>query len=517
MRSAPAPQIEGLTFVRILGSGGFADVFLYDQANPARKVAVKVLRETGLSHSAVQSFAAEANAMARLEHPYIVPVYATGTTKDHRPFIVMMYYPKPSLAERARAERFAVAETLRLGIQLGSAIETAHRAGLLHRDIKPANVLTSAYDKPGLADFGIAGQMSEVDDKDLGVSVPWSPPETLYATAPGTVRSDVYSLAATLWHLLVGRSPFEVPGGDNSPFAIMKRVRDNPVPPTGRADAPASLDRLLQAAMGKEAGLRPASALEFIGALQAIEQELRLPRTQLELAAESVDRHTAGGRIPEDRTQVKPRVVVSPVSSPALPSTGPGVTPGSAAAAPGGEASEARRGGARPTPIGGFAEEVQGATVLRGAPGGEAAPELALEREPPRRWWIGALAALLLVAVIGVGAALASGQQPTRAAPAVTLTEEPPAVGDVALPPGTLTITPVRSRRTVTFRWTYPNPLDGDVFEWRIAGASGAPTTTDQATAVIASADGGKVCIEVKVFRSDGGYAPPSWTSKCAD
>lgn len=89
------PDIVGLSFVRKLGRGGYADVFLYDQATPQRKVAVKVLRETGLSTATIQRFTAEANAMARLEHPYIVPVYTTGTTVDHRPYLAMMYYPRP--------------------------------------------------------------------------------------------------------------------------------------------------------------------------------------------------------------------------------------------------------------------------------------------------------------------------------------------------------------------------------------------------------------------------------------
>jgi serine/threonine protein kinase len=83
-------------------------------------------------------FVAEANAMAQLEHPFIVRVYSTGTTADHRPYIVMSYYPNGSLAARVRRELFSVAEALQVGIQIGAAVETAHRARILHRDIKPA-------------------------------------------------------------------------------------------------------------------------------------------------------------------------------------------------------------------------------------------------------------------------------------------------------------------------------------------------------------------------------------------
>jgi hypothetical protein len=192
----------------------------------------------------------------------------------------MKYYPPPNLGKRAATERFTVAEVLRTGIQISSAVETAHRAGILHRDIKPANILVSQYGEPGLADFGIAGKAADVDlDEDLGISIPWSPPEVLSGASNGTVASDVYSLAATLWHLLVGRSPYELPGGDNTPRALMGRVLRSATPATGRADVPASLERLLKQAMSKQPEQRPASALEFAQSLQGVEQGLRFPKT----------------------------------------------------------------------------------------------------------------------------------------------------------------------------------------------------------------------------------------------
>lgn len=503
------PDIAGLKFLGKLGSGGYADVFLYDQATPQRKVAVKVLRETGLSAAAIQRFTAEANAMAQLEHPYIVGVYATGTTLDHRPYIAMMYYPRESLAERARSERFSVAETLQLGIQLGSAVETAHRAGLLHRDIKPANVLTSAYGRPGLTDFGIAGQMSDKDDEDVGVSVPWSPPETLYATAPATVRSDVYSLAATLWQLLVGRSPFEIPGGDNSPFALMRRIRDVPPPPTGRADVPASLDRLLVAAMGKEATLRPASALELVGALQAIEQELRLPRTPLELASENV---VASPRLQlgSDRTQVRAPQVVS--ASDGLPQVKPGPVSFAPQDATG---PDTRRSADRLEPIGGYDEGVEGETVLRGAQVAKAEAPASPEQGSARRVGLIGLAVAVLLVVGGVIWALSSmpaASTGAQTAPPVTVSADPPVVGQQLPPPGKPVITCKTASAAVVCTWTYLNPAPKDQFEWRIVGTTQV-NPTDQPRAVISNATSG--CVEVKVFRYDGSYAPPEWTRGC--
>ena len=160
-----APKIPGLVFVQPLGSGGYADVFLYEQQSPRMPVAVKVLKSEGLTDALRQQFVEEADTMAALgDHPYIVQVFRSGTSDDGRPYLVMKYYPPPNLAMRARAERFSVEDVLRTGIQLASAVETAHRAHIMHRDIKPANVLVSAYGAPGLTDFGIAGRGAREGD-----------------------------------------------------------------------------------------------------------------------------------------------------------------------------------------------------------------------------------------------------------------------------------------------------------------------------------------------------------------
>ncbi|WP_083542472.1 serine/threonine-protein kinase [Kribbia dieselivorans] len=284
MNTAAAPEIPGLEYIQPLGSGGYADVYLYQQQMPRMRVAVKVLRQEGLTPALRQQFVHEADLMAQLmDHPYIVQVFQAGQAADGRPFLVMKYYPPPNLAQRSRQSRFTVEEVLRTGVQLASAVETAHRAGIIHRDIKPANVLVSQYGAPGLTDFGIAGRGASLDepDDDVGVSVPWAPPEVLFGHSNGDRTSDVYSLAATLWQLLVGRSPFEVPGGDNSATALMPRIRSNPPPSTGRADVPVALERLLAQAMAKEPGQRPQTALELARGLQHIELEHRYPRTQI--------------------------------------------------------------------------------------------------------------------------------------------------------------------------------------------------------------------------------------------
>ena len=172
------PELPGLLYIAPLGSGGYSDVYLYEQQMPRMKVAVKVLSGHGLSEHAKQRFAAEANAMAQLaDHPHIVQVFRADLSPDGRPFLVMKYYPQPNLAQRARGERFSVPDVLRIGIQIASAVEAAHRIGILHRDIKPANVLTGQYGTLGLTDFGIAATKAEAAaGQSDGVSIPWAAP-----------------------------------------------------------------------------------------------------------------------------------------------------------------------------------------------------------------------------------------------------------------------------------------------------------------------------------------------------
>ena len=170
----------------------------------------------------------------------------------------MRYCPPPDLGQRVQVKPMSVSEAVATGIKLASAIETAHRSGILHRDIKPSNVLVTTYSEPALTDFGIAGTLHDVEaDTDVRISYPWSPPELLDGRSNGSVASDVYSLGATIWNLLVGRSPFSIPNGDNSSRALTARILHSSPPRTQRPDVPPALDLLLQQCLAKEPEHRP--------------------------------------------------------------------------------------------------------------------------------------------------------------------------------------------------------------------------------------------------------------------
>jgi len=314
------PQLAGFRFERLLGSGGYSDVFLYQQEMPRRPVAIKVLLTDRLDQRALGQVGDEANAMAAVStHPYIVTIFHAELTGAANPFLVMEFYPRPNYSVRARTEQLSVAEVLRTGIQVASAVETAHRVGIIHRDIKPANILTSEYGRPGLTDFGIAGLSDGSTDPAEGLSVPWSPPEVITGDSGGDVHSDVYSLGATVYTLLAGRSPYEVTGGSNKTLDLLERIQRADLPPTGRADVPPALERLLRHAMARRPEDRPASAADLARALQDVEVQQQFPMTALEVRDEggSPSRSRVASD-DEDGTRLKsPTVIQSqqPVSS----------------------------------------------------------------------------------------------------------------------------------------------------------------------------------------------------------
>jgi serine/threonine protein kinase len=298
------PVLPGFSHVHVLGSGGFADVFLYEQNMPRRQVAVKVMLSEVVNDQVRQMFQAEANLMAQLSaHPSILTVYQASVSADGRPYLVMELCSS-ALSARYRSERIPVPEVLRIAVKIGSAIETAHRAGVLHRDIKPSNILMTAYGHPVLADFGIAATVAESKDQEtVGMSIPWSAPEVLMDETPGSVQSEVWALAATVYSLLAGRSPFEIPGDSNKSTDLISRINRGKPQPIARADVPANLEKLLANAMSRNPKNRPATVLELVRSFQAIETELGVPQTQIEVAMDDWALATVSDL--EDRTRVR--------------------------------------------------------------------------------------------------------------------------------------------------------------------------------------------------------------------
>lgn len=285
--SAP-PILPGLAYIRPLGSGGFADVFLYEQDMPRRDVAVKVMPSDVRDPELRRMFNAEADVLARLSaHPSIVTVYQASISADGRPYIVMEYCPG-SLAQRYRVERIPVEEVLATGVRMASALESAHRAGLIHRDVKPSNILITTFGTPVLADFGISSSLLRSSaEQVLAMSIPWSAPEVIAEETSGTVASEVWSLGATVYSLLAGHSPFERrERGQNTKELLRKRIARATYVGIARADVPDSLQRVLATAMSRDPAQRHPSARAFAEALREVQTELGLAATPIEVPGE---------------------------------------------------------------------------------------------------------------------------------------------------------------------------------------------------------------------------------------
>ncbi|WP_298870985.1 serine/threonine-protein kinase [uncultured Microbacterium sp.] len=281
------PILPGLAYIRPLGSGGFADVFLYGQDMPRRDVAVKVLPSDVRDTDLLRMFNAEADVLAHLSaHPSIVTVYQAGISADGRPYIVMEFCPG-SLAQRFRVERMPVAEVLSIGVRMAGALESAHHAGLIHRDVKPSNILVTTFGAPVLADFGISSSLvRQGADEMLAMSVPWSAPEVVAEQTAGTVASEVWSLGATVYSLLAGHSPFERrEKGQNSREQLRRRIARASYTAISRSDVPESVQAVLAKAMARDPAQRYASARAFGEALQGVQAEMGVPATPLEVPA----------------------------------------------------------------------------------------------------------------------------------------------------------------------------------------------------------------------------------------
>lgn len=456
------PVLPGFSHVHILGTGGFADVYLYEQNMPRRQVAVKVMLSEIVNDDVRQMFQAEANLMAKLStHPSILTVYQAGVASDGRPYIVMELC-SPALNERYRRERIPVSEVLRIAVRIGSAIETAHRDGVLHRDIKPSNVLLTAYGHPVLADFGIASTLSESGQLDaVGMSIPWSAPEVLLDETAGTISSEVWSLAATVYSLLAGRSPFELADAPNTPAELIGRITRGRPQAIGREDVPASLEKLLRRGMARKPQDRPASVVELVRGFQAIEVELGLAQTPLEVAVDEWAIATVGDL--EERTRIRPHASAIVPQNPRrrrrrIPQLNPMATLESGPSPASASTAKGRRG--------------RGMNALI--------------------WSL--VASAVLVVTLGVLATYVLIQSGLGNIPRVT---------DI--------IASIDSQ-TVTFTWDDPGLAAGDSYQISTPSQSTESIQQSPSFAVVAE-DGERVCITVTVNRQ-GRTGPPS-AEKC--
>lgn len=256
----------------VLGEGGRKRVYLAQDTQLRREVAVAICKSDGLDPTALTRARREAEAMARLsDHPNVVPIYDIGAEDDL--YLVTQYMPGGDLEGRLAAtegRRLPIADAVRIGIEIARALEYAHAHRIVHRDVKPGNVWLGPDGTAKLGDFGLAMALDRqgltAEGAMVGTVAYMSPEQALGRAA--TPRSDVYSLGALMYELLCGVPPF---GGEDAAVVISQHATRAPVRPTWhRGDVPRALENLVLRLLAKSPEERPKSATEVREGLEAI-------------------------------------------------------------------------------------------------------------------------------------------------------------------------------------------------------------------------------------------------------
>ncbi len=215
-------RIGPCRIVRSLGHGGMGEVYLAEQEEPVRRrVALKLIKLGLDTRQVVARFEAERQALAMMNHPNIAQVFDAGATESGRPYFIMEYVEGSPITTRCDDARLGIRERLRLFVQVCEGVQHAHQKGIIHRDLKPSNILVASVDGrlvPKIIDFGIAratdrSAFESAAFTELGQ--PIGTPEYMSPEQAGKVdedvdtRTDVYSLGALLYELLVGCQPFD--------------------------------------------------------------------------------------------------------------------------------------------------------------------------------------------------------------------------------------------------------------------------------------------------------------------
>jgi serine/threonine-protein kinase len=311
-------KIPGYQLIEKLGKGAMATVYKARQVSLDRIVAVKVLpKKLSENPEFVERFYKEGKAAARLSHNNIVQAIDVASTPDDYHFFVMEYVEGKTLYDLMQpppvgdGHHFSEAEALDITIQMADALAHAHQRGLIHRDVKPKNILLTPQGVAKLTDLGLARAM---DDKEAAVSEAGKAYGTPYYISPEQVRGDVdidfradiYSLGATMYHMVTGRPPFE---GDTPSAVMHKHLKQPLVPPDHLNTAlSAGIGEIIEVAMAKNREDRYASTedmLEDLRAVAAGEPPIHARRNvdadslmKLEENARTIDIDPAGANLP---------------------------------------------------------------------------------------------------------------------------------------------------------------------------------------------------------------------------
>lgn len=270
----PAQQIPGYQILNKLGAGAMATVYRARQLSLDRIVAIKVLpRRMSQDAEFVERFYREGRAAAKLNHNNIVQAIDVGEAGGFHYFVMEYVEGCTVYDELADGKVFSESETLAIAVQTTQSLLHAHERGLVHRDVKPKNIMLTRDRVAKLADMGLAREMTDVEaamaEAGRAYGTPYYiSPEQIRGVVDIDHRADIYSLGATLYHMVTGRVPFEAP----TPSAVMhKHLKDSLTPPDHlNTKLSAGFGAMIEMMLSKDREQRYASARELLTDLELL-------------------------------------------------------------------------------------------------------------------------------------------------------------------------------------------------------------------------------------------------------
>ncbi|MBY0309417.1 MAG: serine/threonine protein kinase [Phycisphaerales bacterium] len=306
-------QIPGYKILGKLGQGAMATVWKARQLSLDRPVAIKVLPRR-FSHDVqfIERFYAEGRAAAQLNHPNIVQAYDVGKAGEYHFFVMEFVDGRTVFDDIATHKRYGEKEAVDIALQVAEALQHAHERGLIHRDVKPKNIMLTKEGVAKLADMGLARAVSDVEAAEAEKGKAFGTP---YYISPEQIRgevkigppADIYSLGATLYHMVTGNVPFD---GKNPSDVMHKHLKGELIAPDHvNPKLTAGISEVIEMMMAKDPRKRYQSARDLIGDLKALRESRHPPMAHkdvggLDLAAlAKAEQAAAAGEIAVDTSR----------------------------------------------------------------------------------------------------------------------------------------------------------------------------------------------------------------------